>query len=650
MADSKITDLTSGDPAQATDEIPINRGGADRKITVSSLGREKLSANRTYYVRTNGSDSNTGLANTAGGAFLTVQHAVDVVAGTLDLNDHDVTIQVTGNFTEDVILKEYIGSTVTLNDSGGLLGPVIVGDAATPSNCIHTITHTGFSHTGAKPWYVKGFKWVDGSAGVNFAVALSGAENEYLYYSHCEFTEHAAGYHLNGRFIIPLSDYTISGDALAHYGVTGGTYWANYADPINNAWTITLTGTPNWTFGFIVISCDNFSTFGLTHTGASTGPRVNCQGGSINTFQNGSTDYFPGDVDPDTGGLVGLGQYNLMWFQSHVYDGAAFYTEPGGFTFAEPILEFQRAAGAINYVRLTNAATGNGPYISAIGGDANVDLNFAVSIDSAPTLAFAVGASGYSGFFYDAVTAGPTAFWQRTTTPLDDGAINNIGTFNFYGDNASGTQPGGLEYGCFEVDAPDTTAGSEDGKISLFVAKAGSPHTLIAAFSGSAITALDGFADLVKFDFGSTNFPSLLLTTTAGGGAGGPYIQNYLNSSSPAVADDLGGWYLYGNNNSAAAKLFAYMEGRPTSVTAAGEGGKWVFGVIEAGAHQEPLTIGGGQIALGATVHVEMPEISDPAAPGSNTARFYARDNGGGKTQLVVRFPTGAVQVIATEP
>jgi hypothetical protein len=48
--------------------------------------------------------------------------------------------------------------------------------------------------------------------------------------------------------------------------------------------------------------------------------------------------------------------------------------------------------------------------------------------------------------------------------------------------------------------------------------------------------------------------------------------------------------------------------------------------------------------------HQQFWEISDPAAPGANRARVYARDNGSGKTQLVVRFPTGAVQVIATEP
>lgn len=42
--------------------------------------------------------------------------------------------------------------------------------------------------------------------------------------------------------------------------------------------------------------------------------------------------------------------------------------------------------------------------------------------------------------------------------------------------------------------------------------------------------------------------------------------------------------------------------------------------------------------------------ISDPTAPSTGTGKLYYRDNGSGKVQLVVRFPTGAVQVLATEP
>jgi hypothetical protein len=55
------------------------------------------------------------------------------------------------------------------------------------------------------------------------------------------------------------------------------------------------------------------------------------------------------------------------------------------------------------------------------------------------------------------------------------------------------------------------------------------------------------------------------------------------------------------------------------------------------------------QVKAGAR-HVELNEIADPAAGATNNARLYSRDNGSGKTQLCVRFATGAVQVLATEP
>lgn len=43
-------------------------------------------------------------------------------------------------------------------------------------------------------------------------------------------------------------------------------------------------------------------------------------------------------------------------------------------------------------------------------------------------------------------------------------------------------------------------------------------------------------------------------------------------------------------------------------------------------------------------------EMSEPAAPAANGARLYVKDNGSGKTQLCVRFASGASQCFATEP
>ena len=47
---------------------------------------------------------------------------------------------------------------------------------------------------------------------------------------------------------------------------------------------------------------------------------------------------------------------------------------------------------------------------------------------------------------------------------------------------------------------------------------------------------------------------------------------------------------------------------------------------------------------------LDLPENATPQNPPANTARLFARDNGAGKTQLCVIFPSGGVQTLATEP
>ncbi len=92
-------------PDNAADFFGVYDASADTgsKVKMSTVIREKLTANRTYYVRTDGSDSNDGLADTSGGAFLTVQNALDVAA-TIDFNGYVVTISVgSGTFARAVI-------------------------------------------------------------------------------------------------------------------------------------------------------------------------------------------------------------------------------------------------------------------------------------------------------------------------------------------------------------------------------------------------------------------------------------------------------------------------------------------------------------------------------------------------------------------
>ena len=49
------------------------------------------------------------------------------------------------------------------------------------------------------------------------------------------------------------------------------------------------------------------------------------------------------------------------------------------------------------------------------------------------------------------------------------------------------------------------------------------------------------------------------------------------------------------------------------------------------------------------TATVQLSGLAAPAAP-TTAFVFFARDNGAGKQQACVRFPTGAIQIIATEP
>lgn len=60
------------------------------------------------------------------------------------------------------------------------------------------------------------------------------------------------------------------------------------------------------------------------------------------------------------------------------------------------------------------------------------------------------------------------------------------------------------------------------------------------------------------------------------------------------------------------------------------------------------LILMNGSASAGTTI--EMVEMTAPTAPAANRVRFYAQDNGAGKTRLMARFATGAAVQIAIEP
>ncbi len=121
------------------DSIRIDRATGKVSFPASGGARELLTANRTYYVRTDGSDSNNGLANTSGGAFLTIQKAIDTAAA-LDLSIYNVTIQIAdGTYT---ITSAILGKSAV---SAGEIW--FVGNETTPANVLLTSSTAFGSNT-----------------------------------------------------------------------------------------------------------------------------------------------------------------------------------------------------------------------------------------------------------------------------------------------------------------------------------------------------------------------------------------------------------------------------------------------------------------------------------------------------------------------
>lgn len=246
--------------------------------------REKLTANRTYYVRTDGSDSNTGLANTAGGAFLTIQKACDVFR-TLDLGIYGVTIQVgSGTYTA--------GATIAGANVGGSASNVpltIQGDTVTPSNCIISTTSAScIGATDGAKIYVTGFKLQTTTAGD----CLIASRNGEVRYGNIEFGTCAA-FHKeandHGR-IYNNGNYSISGGAVAHEHCNNESYILNLSA------TVTITGTPAFSSYYVGVSDAMVQYVSVTFSGSATGPRFLVhQNGVILSNGSGAT-YFPGST------------------------------------------------------------------------------------------------------------------------------------------------------------------------------------------------------------------------------------------------------------------------------------------------------------------------------------------------------------------
>ncbi len=197
--------------ADGTWAVPPGSGG----------GPEILSANRTYYVRTDGSNSNTGLADSAGGAFLTIAKALSVASALVIPSGITVTINVGGSqsgardFAEDLALNgPWLG--------GGTV--ILQGDTTTPSNRSITCASVCITLNHGARLEVKGIQFKKtGSGGA--ALSINSASRLKIS-GKVDFAAFTSGYHQfvsDDAEILIDAAYTISGGADVHGYCNRGT-------------------------------------------------------------------------------------------------------------------------------------------------------------------------------------------------------------------------------------------------------------------------------------------------------------------------------------------------------------------------------------------------------------------------------------------
>lgn len=258
--------------------------------------RELLTADRTYYVRTDGSDSNTGLANTSGGAWLTLQHAWDWVATNLDIGSYTVTIQLADG--------TYAALSAVSGPPNGRVD--IVGNTTTPANVAITAATTSFGIFCLNFRFLIAQVRIDGvtirTTDFEFGIGATWS-NVYVNRIRWENTGSTGGIlfgNSQGAFLEFYGSVTITGTfaAIASMGASSIFYFFPTL--------VTLVGTPAITFVGFYVEYGSTIQIETTFSGSATGKRYSADtNGIIQTFGAGAT-YLPGNV---AGTTTAGGQY-----------------------------------------------------------------------------------------------------------------------------------------------------------------------------------------------------------------------------------------------------------------------------------------------------------------------------------------------------
>lgn len=253
---------------------------------------EILTGDRIYYVRADGSDTNNGLSDAPGGAFLTPQKGIDTLSQILG-GGYSGKVKIgSGTYTSPIVLKSCVGyQSITIE-----------GDVDAPSNVLISTTNNDcIKANGVNTKYIlKGLKLTTTTTGFSLVVL----NKSVIDFGKIDFGTVASGYShivLDGDPVVrAIDNYSISGGG-------GGRHIALYSPCTFSAEgkTITLTGSPNFDIFALVDRMSYCNLAAMTFSGSATGKRFQVSKNSVLYVGTSDTNYLPGNTGgtTETGGI-----------------------------------------------------------------------------------------------------------------------------------------------------------------------------------------------------------------------------------------------------------------------------------------------------------------------------------------------------------
>lgn len=292
----------SADGSLFKDAIVIDRSTGVVTLPLTP-GREILTADRTYYVRTDGNNSNSGQVNSPGGAFLTIQRAIDVAAS-LDLSIYNVTIQLgagTYSTTKGLVGRQCVGSGYV----------TIIGDETTPANVVLSMNGTVGEDDGCFAIYdctttyrIRGVTLISTATGAG-PYGLHAHRGGKIQFQNIRigtgFSQQIRAAD-GGSAIVATGPYTVTAGATNSHLFSGVTATVRIQNVV-----VTITGTPNFASGFA--SCIRNGVMiatGSTFAGTATGIRYSVSENGTIAINGAGENFFPGNV---SGTKLTGGQY-----------------------------------------------------------------------------------------------------------------------------------------------------------------------------------------------------------------------------------------------------------------------------------------------------------------------------------------------------